>query len=237
MRRGISGIALATTMVLLALLLPASASAAYPYTTTVEANACTATGGLNGYGYVRLKVLQKEWGTSGTNYFQVRIQVQRRLRAGTTWTVVDSMTNITESFPNDANSISWEQARKYSFTLAQVTNYAHRIAMRFQWWDMRAGLTLSRRRSTAKVCQGSALVPALGCDRQLRHRTGRPSLLPECGNARLRLVAKLWRRKRSPGSLRGNCGTPLGVTATRAEVDHTEGRPSCRATAGHCSLC
>jgi hypothetical protein len=139
MRRGVFGIALTMSLLLIALLAPASASAAYPYTTTVERNKCVTTGGAYGYGFVRLKVLQKEWGTSGTNYFKARIQVQQRPRGGGLWSVVDSMTNVTESFPNDANSISWEQNRRYDFTLAEVTNYAHRIAMRFQWWDMRAG--------------------------------------------------------------------------------------------------
>ena len=154
MRRWIPGLALATLSAVIALVLPVAASAAYPYTTTVERNRCETTGGALGYGFVRLKVLQKEWGVSGTNYFRARIQVQQRPRAGSTWSVVDSMTNVTESFANDANSISWEQDRRYSFTLAEVTNYAHRIAMRFQWWDMRSGpdVLLAQKTVYSKVC-------------------------------------------------------------------------------------
>ncbi|MDP9292938.1 MAG: hypothetical protein M3O90_00710 [Actinomycetota bacterium] len=141
-------------MVVVALVLPASAAAAYPYTTTVERNKCVTTGGLYGTGFVRLKVLQKEWGVSGTNYFKVRIQVQHRPRGTSTWSVVDSMTNVSESFPNDANNWWWEQNRRYDFTGYELLTYEHRIAMRFQWWDLRAGpdVLLSQKTVHSHTC-------------------------------------------------------------------------------------
>ena len=154
MRHTRLGISLALGLVFVALALPASAAAAYPYTTTVQRNNCVTSGGTHGYGYVRLKVLQEEWGTSGTNYFKVRVQLQARERFTTTWYVIDSYTNVSESFPNDTDRWWWETKRRHDFTFDEALNYSHRIVMRFQWWDMRSGpdVLLSQKTLISSSC-------------------------------------------------------------------------------------
>jgi hypothetical protein len=154
MHRKLSVLASSLVAILLALVVPATSVAAYPYTATVQVNKCAATGGTYGYGFIRFEVLQKEWGKSGTNYFNATVKVQRRHIGTTSWHLVRSSPWNSESFPNDSHSYSWTVGDTYDLTAADSMSYEFRIVAKLRWWKGQPGsavrLALITKRS--RVC-------------------------------------------------------------------------------------
>ena len=131
-----SGLLVSMAVVLLALMLPATTAAASPYRVSVLRNTCTLDGGAYGYGKAVMKLFIEERGVSGTNYFKLRTRLQQRV--GGTWYTVDQATDVSESFPNDADSWNWTVRRVGHFD-ANSQTYYHRLVMRVQFMDMRPG--------------------------------------------------------------------------------------------------
>jgi len=138
---------------LLALMLPATAAAAYPYTYKVEADTCTHVGGAHGFGYVYFRVFQKEWGRSGTNYLKVRFRLKSLPVNVGTWTTVWKRDYVGDTFPNDSGNWWWRAETRDDFT-QPFTGY-HRLIVRLQWWDKRPGpdRLLWQKKLKGKICQ------------------------------------------------------------------------------------
>jgi hypothetical protein len=143
-------IASVLSVVLLALLLPATTAAASPFTSTVLKNACSTSGGAYGYGRIVLKVEATEWGKSGANYMAFRARAQARLNG--TWVTVETTKWKTDTFANDAGSWTFRWGAKWAFTRA--SHPLTRIKMRIQFWDQRSGpdVLLATHNYTSKAC-------------------------------------------------------------------------------------
>jgi hypothetical protein len=73
---------------------------------------CVLSGGRNGFGYVRMKVIAEEYGLSGINQMRE-----------------------TDYFPNTGKSNAWYQNARWDFGRESKTKY-HRIEMFVEFWDL-----------------------------------------------------------------------------------------------------
>jgi hypothetical protein len=112
------------------LLLPATASAAPSFGTTVPTNTCVAGAGKYGFGLGVLRVRVTEYGRSGANRFTFRGQVWHLPIHGTKWTKEYEWPIFEETFPND--SASYWALRKFAY--APNHNAYHKIVVRVSAW-------------------------------------------------------------------------------------------------------
>jgi hypothetical protein len=128
------GLLLAGTMATSAL------AASFEFTTV--RNQCVTSGGLYGKGYVRLKVMVQENGTSGANYFRVLSKAQYKNGSG--WhTLVNYGWKTSETFPNDSDN--WYYIQNSRFDPDGTPDaLSHRILMRVQVWSLNSGLLQER---------------------------------------------------------------------------------------------
>ena len=141
----------------LALMLPATAAAAYPYTYVLERDVGTRSGGYNGHGVVRLQVRMQEWGASGTEKFKAYVRLQRSTPGSRTWSTIKSWYNSSQVFNDDRTSHEWTVGRRHDFTATQSSgSYYHRLVMRMEWWEDNGGVageeTLFEKTIYGKVC-------------------------------------------------------------------------------------
>jgi hypothetical protein len=131
---GFLGLLLAGTMATSAL------AAAFEFTTIKSV--CETSGGLYGFGFVRLKVKVQENGKSGANYFRVLSKAQYKNGSG--WhTLVNYGWNTSETFPNDTDS--WWYIENQRFDPDGTPDaLSHRIKMRLQVWSLNSGLLAER---------------------------------------------------------------------------------------------
>ena len=115
--------------ILLVLVLPATTFAS-SFTYTVQTNQCDASGGNNGYGFIKLEVQLKESGWSGANAFSWDAKFQHREVGSTRWYNADSWSRDWYTFPNDGRSFS------YSFWYSyHPDDFAwHRIVIKLRVW-------------------------------------------------------------------------------------------------------
>jgi hypothetical protein len=131
---GILGVLMAGTL--------ASSALAVSFNYTVIKSVCQTSGGAYGFGFVRLKVQVTENGMSGANYFRVLSRAEYKNGSG--WhTLVGYGWNTTETFPNDGNSWSYAQNRRFDPD-GTPDALSHRIWMRVQVWSISQGLLSER---------------------------------------------------------------------------------------------
>jgi len=153
MRRKI-GLAISVAVVALALMVPAPTLALDPYGASIRRNKCVLAGGEYGWGYVRFKVEQREWGKSGTNYFKAKSKLQYRALGSSTWHTQYTNPWASESFADDSETWSWMVSERYDFSEFEALNYYHRIRIVLEWWDQRSGpdVLLRSQTLTSKSC-------------------------------------------------------------------------------------
>ena len=114
---------------LCALLTPAQALAAKPFTVTIERDTCVAGAGKYHFGQGVLRVRIIEYGKSGANKFTWVAQVWHRPLRGTTWTK-EHQWQYQTLFRN--NSESNYESRQFAY--APNHNAYHKIVMRVSAW-------------------------------------------------------------------------------------------------------
>ena len=127
-------------VIVLGALLPATTAASSPFASAIMRDACTASGGTDGHGFVVLQAGAVEFGKSGANYMVFSARLQHLLSDGTggvRWVTVERSRWKSDWFPNDATPWSWWYRAKFSFGRAR--HPLSRITMRVGFWNERPG--------------------------------------------------------------------------------------------------
>jgi hypothetical protein len=96
---------------------------------------CVLSGGRNGFGYVRMKVIAEEYGLSGINQMRFIAFLMRSSKKNGPWTPVSHFERETDYFPNTGKSNAWYQNARWDFGRESKTKY-HRIEMFVEFWDL-----------------------------------------------------------------------------------------------------
>jgi hypothetical protein len=138
-------LAISTMLAALALTLTfTGAAAALPagqFQTNVLRNLCPETGGMNGHGYLLLRVKVREMGMSGANYFVIKSSMQEPLTGGSWRNVSKWPKETSTNFPDNGTSYYRVVERRYDYT---PDDFYYRIQMKVQFWSNSHGLLMTK---------------------------------------------------------------------------------------------
>lgn len=134
MRRRL-GLGWALFVIVLALMVPATAAAYSPFRYTVMKNQCSLYGGLYGEGYVRFKVKLTEIGWSGTTQFQTETYLQEAVPGGDWYEADGPWTNYSRWFADNSRTWNWSSNQRWDFSEYEAGNFYHRLATHIEYWN------------------------------------------------------------------------------------------------------